>query len=102
MVKLFTLTNILLHSIFIIFILYLYSGDYVSKDNSTMPMALFTYDLSPMSVLIKETSTPFYHFIISVCTVVGGAFVILRAVNNAVGDGVERLRKKKASLGKLT
>lgn len=66
-----------------------------------MPMALFNYDLSPMSVKITESRVPFFHFLTSLCAIIGGAFVILRAINNVVDDSMEKLRRKKEGLGKL-
>lgn len=36
-----------------------------------MPMAKFSFDPSPMQVLVKEQPRPFYHFITTVCAIIG-------------------------------
>ena len=37
-----------------------------------MTQARFTYDLSPMSIVIEEKTVPLYHFLTSVCAIIGG------------------------------
>jgi hypothetical protein len=36
-----------------------------------MPMTKFTFDPSPMQVLVKEKPRHFYHFITTVCAIIG-------------------------------
>merc|ERR1719174_407008 len=39
--------------------------------------ARFTYDLSPMSIVVEEKTVPLYHFLTSVCAIIGGVFTVI-------------------------
>ena len=46
-----------------------------------MPQARFAYDLSPMSVHIKNKGKRWYEFITSICAIIGGTFTVLGLVS---------------------
>merc|ERR1711998_334208 len=61
------------------------SNQYHSEDDK--PVAKFTYDISPMQVVVKEHRMAFYHFLTSFCAVIGGVFTVAgimdAGINNA-------------------
>ena len=42
-----------------------------------VPEARFSYDISPMAVVIKKTGKPWYSFVTSVCALIGGTFTVV-------------------------
>ncbi len=42
-----------------------------------MPEARFSYDLSPMSVVISRKGKQWYEFVTSICALIGGTFTVL-------------------------
>ena len=54
-----------------------------------IPMAKFSYQLSPMQVVVKEEKKAFYHFITTVCAIVGGVFTIAGILDSAVYTAVK-------------
>ena len=69
-------------------------------DNTTVPAAAFTYDLSPLSVVTTERYTPLYKFVTSLCAIVGGVFTVLGLLDSIVYKGFKSVERKRA-LGKL-
>eukprot|EP00951_Prasinocladus_malaysianus_P008444 scaffold61164_cov37-Prasinocladus_malaysianus.AAC.1 len=63
-----------------------------------IPMVRFSYQLSPMQVVIKEQRQAFYHFITTVCAIIGGVFTIAGILDSGVYT-VASLAKK-IELGK--
>lgn len=43
-------------------------------DEMAVPEARFSYDLSPMSVLVQKESRRWYDYVTSLCAIIGGAF----------------------------
>ena len=68
-------------------------------DTVLRPGIKLTYNLSPMSVIVTEQRIPFYHFITSLCAIVGGMYTIFSLLDSFVYTGSKML-KKKAALGK--
>jgi hypothetical protein len=44
-------------------------------DDSDVPEAKFSYDLSPMAVIVSSKGRRWYDFITSLCAIIGGSFV---------------------------
>jgi len=63
-----------------------------------MPMAKFSFDPSPMQVLVKEQPRPFYHFITTVCAIIGGVFTVAGIADSSIFHVVKMV--KKVELGK--
>lgn len=81
------------------------SYQFVANSNSVaghyrLPAAFFRYDLSPITMVFRETKTPTMHFLVQVCAIVGGVFTVLGLVNSVLSSTVQRLMKK-AEMGKL-
>jgi len=64
------------------------------------PAAVFSYDLSPLSVLTTESYVPLYKFVTSLCAIVGGVFTVLGLLDSIVYKGMKSVQRKQA-LGKL-
>lgn len=53
-------------------------------DVSTPPMIRFSYDLSPLQVRVRQYRQPLYHFITSLCAIMGGVFTVLGIIDSVV------------------
>jgi hypothetical protein len=69
-------------------------------DSGSPPAAVFSYDLSPLSVVTTEEYTPLYKFVTSLCAIVGGVFTVLGLLDSIVYRGMKTVQRKQA-LGKL-
>ena len=70
-------------------------------DNENLPSAKFTYDLSPMQVVLNERRIPLYHFLTSVCAIIGGVFTVIGLFDSVMFFGLGTLAKK-TELGKAS
>ena len=59
----------------------------------------FSYNLSPMTVVVSETSKPFYEFLTSACAIIGGVFTVVGLLDSLIYQGMKSI-KKKVALGK--
>lgn len=56
-----------------------------NKNKKTqVPEAKFSYDLSPMSVHVKERHRKWYDFFTSVLAIVGGTFTVVGVLDNVL------------------
>lgn len=62
-------------------------------DDVELPSAKFTYDLSPMQVVIQEYARSFGHFITSVCAIIGGVFTVTGLIDSIVYHGAKAVVK---------
>lgn len=49
--------------------------------DTEVPQARFSYDLSPMSVTIIRKGKRFYEFVTSMCALIGGTFTVVGLVS---------------------
>ncbi|KAG4969240.1 hypothetical protein JHK85_035661 [Glycine max] len=61
----------------------------INQFDRTWPAVYFLYDLSPITVTIKEERRSFLHFITRLCAVLGGTFAVTEMTNKAKGKGKE-------------
>ena len=73
------------------------SHDY--KDENSIPAAKFSYDLSPMAVVVNEHHIPFYHFLTSICAIIGGVFTVVGLIDSILHHSMRSIQTK-VSLGK--
>ena len=74
---------------------YLYSAfSNEHKEDDKYPSVMFQYDLSPMTVLSKYHSQPFYHFITNFCAIIGGVFSIIGIIDRLFQTITSRFNKK--------
>jgi len=61
---------------------YLYSAfSNEHEEDDEIPSVMFQYDMSPMTVVARYKSQPFYHFITNFCAIIGGVFSIIGIVD---------------------
>ena len=65
-----------------------------------VPALWFRYDLNPIAVKYHETRPPLYHFLTTVCAIVGGTFTVAGIIDSCIFTGLEIF--KKFELGKLS
>ncbi|CAM9927755.1 unnamed protein product [Pylaiella littoralis] len=58
------------------------SSQIMPYDEDQVPEAKFSYDLSPMSVYIKQRRRKWYDFLTSVLAIVGGTFTVVGVLDN--------------------
>jgi endoplasmic reticulum-Golgi intermediate compartment protein 3 len=64
-----------------------------------LPGIFFSYDISPMLVILKEEHKPFAHLLTDICAIVGGIFTVAGMIDGAIWNA-EKVFKKKMELGK--
>ena len=72
------------------------SHAYDAEDHASVK---FTYKSSPIQIIVSERLKPLYHFITSVCAIVGGVFTVA-GLMDSVGYNTAKAFKKKVDLGK--
>eukprot|EP00658_Telonema_sp_P-2_P022599 TRINITY_DN19035_c0_g1_i1.p1 TRINITY_DN19035_c0_g1~~TRINITY_DN19035_c0_g1_i1.p1 ORF type:complete len:480 (-),score=108.79 TRINITY_DN19035_c0_g1_i1:288-1727(-) len=77
------------------------NAQFKDEDEDKLPSAKFSYDLSPMQVLVLEQTRSFTHFLTSVCAIVGGVFTVVGIVDAVVHASVRSLEQKDG-MGKLS
>lgn len=60
---------------------FLEQSQVVFYDESNVPEARFSYDLSPMSVVVEKEGRKWYDYLTSVCAIVGGTFTTLGLID---------------------
>lgn len=59
-----------------------------------IPGVFFSYDISPMKVINREArSKSFSGFLVGVCAVVGGTLTVAAAIDRALYEGAQRVKK---------
>jgi len=48
---------------------------------SDVPEAKFSYDLSPMAVVVTSKGRRWYDFVTSVCAIIGGTFTVVGLID---------------------
>jgi len=64
-----------------------------------IPALWFRYDLNPITVRYHEDRPPLYHFMTTVCAIVGGTFTVAGIIDSCIFSATEIF--KKFELGKL-
>jgi hypothetical protein len=64
-----------------------------------VPAVTFTYDLSPMQVIIAEESEGLFRFVVYVFAIIGGGFTVFGMIDGLVYHS-DRLLREKTGLGK--
>jgi hypothetical protein len=64
------------------------------KSVMMLPGIFFVYDLSPIKINYVYTHQPFTHFVVNLCAVIGGVFVVSGYMDRLMEVIISRLRKK--------
>ncbi|KAL0476433.1 endoplasmic reticulum-golgi intermediate compartment protein 3 [Acrasis kona] len=59
-----------------------------------IPGVFFVFELSPIKITYSYVHEPFTHFIVNLCAVIGGVFVVSGYVNKLIEVVLTRMRKK--------
>ena len=65
-----------------------------------VPAIWFKYDLNPITVKYHETRPPMYHFMTTICAIVGGTFTVAGIINSMIFTSMEIFHK--FEIGKLS
>lgn len=65
-----------------------------------IPSAKFSYDMSPIQIVVRESRKAFYHFVTTLCAIIGGIFTVAGIVDGVFHTSVKLA--KKVELGKQT
>jgi len=60
---------------------FLEQSQIVFYDESAVPEARFSYDLSPMSVVVEKRARKWYDYLTSLCAIIGGTFTTLGLID---------------------
>ena len=63
------------------------------SDTERFPSAKFSYQISPMAVVISEGGTPLYTFLTNICAIIGGLFTVFSMLNTAADSAVKTFKK---------
>lgn len=67
-------------------------------NSDDVPAAKFSYETSPIQIIVTERKKAFYHFVTTTCAIIGGVFTVAGIIDGIV-HGAGRLAKK-VDLGK--
>ncbi|KAF6041558.1 ERGIC3 [Bugula neritina] len=65
-----------------------------------LPGTFFIYEFSPMMVKYKEKRRSLFHFLTSLCAIIGGVFTVAGLIDAAIYHSVRSIQKK-IELGKV-
>jgi hypothetical protein len=60
---------------------FLEQSQIVYYDEENVPEARFSYDLSPMSVVVEKKGRKWYDYLTSLCAIIGGTFTTLGLID---------------------
>jgi hypothetical protein len=60
---------------------FLEQSQVVAYDEANVPEARFSYDLSPMSVVVSKEGRKWYDYLTSLCAIIGGTFTTLGLID---------------------
>jgi hypothetical protein len=78
---------------------YQYTYAYRSYESES-PELRFSFSFHPYSIKYYETRPPVYHFLTTVCAIVGGTFTVAGIIDSCIFSATEIF--KKFELGKLS
>jgi thiol-disulfide isomerase/thioredoxin len=64
------------------------------EDGESLPAAVFSYDVSPMQVLVQEERESFAAFLTQLCAIIGGVFTVTGLLDGLVYHGHDLLARK--------
>lgn len=69
------------------------------QDGTGLPAAVFSYDISPMQVVVSEERESFAAFLTQICAIIGGVFTVTGLLDGLVYHGHNTF-KRKMEIGK--
>ncbi|GFR46085.1 hypothetical protein Agub_g7570 [Astrephomene gubernaculifera] len=77
---------------------YEYTAHSHTFQSDDLPSVRFTYDLSPIQILVQETGKPWYQFLTTSCAIIGGVFTVAGILDAVLYQSFKAV--KKMQLGK--
>lgn len=77
-----------------------HSHMYNSEQQLFIPATKFSYDMSPIQIVVTQSSKAFYHFMTTTCAIIGGVFTVAGILDGLFHAGA-RIAKK-VEIGKQT
>lgn len=62
------------------------------EDSERYPSAKFSFQISPMMVIISEKKIPLYHFLTNICALIGGLFTVFSMANGALDAIIRKIQ----------
>ena len=63
------------------------------QDGASLPSAVFSYDLSPMQVVVTEEREAFASFLTQICAIIGGVFTVTGLLDSVVYHAISGAKK---------
>lgn len=73
---------------------YAFSENRKEAEDKTLCMVWFIFEFSPVSMLISKSDQPLARFLINICAIVGGVFVVFGFVNGILNTLIRQVRGK--------
>jgi len=70
-----------------------HSNKFEASDKQA-PSVAFSYDLSPISIVVHQTRTPAYRFLTSTCAIIGGVFTVIGLLESILHHTASKVMKK--------
>jgi len=64
------------------------------EDGESLPAAVFSYDVSPMQVMVQEERESFAAFLTQICAIIGGVFTVTGLLDGLVYHGHDLISRK--------
>lgn len=64
------------------------------EDGESLPAAVFSYDVSPMQVMVQEERESFAAFLTQLCAIIGGVFTVTGLLDGLVYHGHDLIARK--------
>ena len=77
-----------------------HSHMYVTDRDLFIPTAKFSYDMSPIQIVVTQQSKAFYHFVTTTCAIIGGVFTVAGILDGIFHASMQIA--KKVEIGKQT
>lgn len=68
-------------------------------NSDNIPAARFSYSQSPIQIMVSEEKRAWYHFVTTLCAIIGGVYVVAGMIDSLIHGGAAAL-KRKLELGK--
>ena len=72
----------------------------VYEDGGSLPAAVFSYDVSPMQVIVEQQRKSFAAFLTQVCAIIGGVFTVTGLLDGVLYHSSAAVRRK-MQMGKI-
>eukprot|EP01015_Nassula_variabilis_P016571 TRINITY_DN2548_c0_g1_i3.p1 TRINITY_DN2548_c0_g1~~TRINITY_DN2548_c0_g1_i3.p1 ORF type:complete len:103 (-),score=27.12 TRINITY_DN2548_c0_g1_i3:43-351(-) len=83
------------------YFVYQFTSNSNEMNTAGLPVLVFRFDLSPVTVKFSQRRESISHFLVQICAIIGGIFTVAGIVDSLIHKSVRKLLKK-AQEGKLS